>query len=143
MGKGYSPTRRHSELSRFLLDTTALIAHLRGESSVTQLFLDLLASGHRLGTCCVNVAEVERGLKPSERKLARSLMERLEFFETTMEAATRAGRYQAALQKKGRTLHTTDALVAGTARAYGAVLVTDNLADFPMADIKVQALPFE
>lgn len=70
-------------------------------------------------------------------------MERLEFFETTMEAATRAGRYQAALQKKGRTLHTTDALVAGTARAYGAVLVTDNLADFPMADIKVQALPFE
>jgi len=57
-------------------------------------------------------------------------MERLEYLDTTREAAQRAGRYQSELQRKGRTMHTADAIVAGTARAHGAVLVTDNLGDF-------------
>lgn len=128
-------------MSRYLLDTTVLIAHLRGDSAVSRFLLDLLGEGHRLGICCINIAEVERGLRPPERKRARVLIERLEYLETTREAARRAGRYQADLQRKGRTLHTADAIVAGTARAHGAVLVTDNLSDFPMADLTVQGLP--
>lgn len=128
-------------MSRYLLDTTVLIAHLRGDAGVTQLLLDLLAEGHRLGICCVNVAEIELGLRPPERKKAKELVLRLEYFETTREAAGRAGRYQAGLQRKGRTLHTADALVAGTARAHGAVILTDNVSDFPMPDVAVQALP--
>lgn len=59
---------------------------------------------------------------------------------TTREAALRAGRYQMDLQR-GVTLHTADALVAGTTGAHGAVLVTHNLRDFPMADLTVQAPP--
>lgn len=128
-------------MSRYLLDTTVLIAHLRGDSVVSRFLLDLLGEGHRLGICCVNIAEVERGLRPPERKRARELIERLEYLETTREAARRAGRYQADLQRRGRTLHTADAIVAGTARAHGAVLVTDNLSDFPMADLTIQGLP--
>jgi predicted nucleic acid-binding protein len=130
-------------LSRYLLDTTVLIAHLRGDSGVSRLLLDLLADGHRLGICCINVAEVERGLRPAERKRAKELIDRFEYFDTTREAAGRAGRYQAELQRKGRTLHTADAIIAGTARAHGAVLVTDNLGDFPMADLVVRGLPDE
>lgn len=128
-------------MSRYLLDTTVLIAHLRGEPDVTQLFFDLLAKGSRLGICCVNVAEVERGLRPQERKRAKDLIERLEYFDTTREAARRAGIYQARLQRQGLTLHTPDAIVAGTARAHGAILITDNLSDFPMSDIVVEGLP--
>ncbi len=100
------------QLRRYLLDTTVLIAHLRGESDVTQLLLDLLATGSRLGICCVNVAEVERGLRPQERKRAKVLIERLEYFDTTREAARRAGTYQARLQRQGLTLHTPEAIVA-------------------------------
>lgn len=70
-------------------------------------------------------------------------MERLRFLETGREAAVRAGRYQAAFQKRGQTIHTADALVAGTARAHGAILLTDNVRDFPMTDIKVEAPPGE
>lgn len=128
-------------MSRYLLDTTVLIAHLRGDPGVSRFLLDLLGEGHRLGICCINVAEVERGLRPAERKRAKELIERLEYFDTTREAARRGGRYQADLQRKGRTLHTADAIVAGTARAHGAVLVTDNLSDFPMADLAIQGLP--
>jgi predicted nucleic acid-binding protein len=39
------------------------------------------------------------------------------------------------------TIQTADALVAGTARAHGAILLTDNVRDFPMIDIKVAAPP--
>jgi predicted nucleic acid-binding protein len=128
-------------LSLYLLDTTVLIAHLRGDSAATDVLLDLLAGNHSLGTSCVNVAEVERGTRPKERKAVTALLSRLRFLETTREAAVRAGRYQAEFEKHGRTIHTPDALVAGTARAHGAILLTDNVGDFPMRDITVEPLP--
>lgn len=42
--------------------------------------------------------------------------------------------------RRGRTIHTADARVAGTARSHGAVLVTHNLSDFPMRDLRVESL---
>ncbi len=108
---------------------------------VSALLLDLLADGHSLGTSCVNIAEIERGVRPKERRAASGLLDRLSFLETTREAAVRAGRYQAEFEKRGLTMHTADALVAGTARAHGAILLTDNTRDFPMRDVKVEAPP--
>jgi predicted nucleic acid-binding protein len=128
-------------LSLYLLDTTVLIAHLRGDSAVPDHLLALLAGNHSLGTSCVNVAEVERGVRPKERRAVTALLSRLRFLETTREAAVRAGRYQAEYEKRGRTIHTADALIAGTARSHGAILLTDNVGDFPMRDIRVEPLP--
>lgn len=130
-----------ARLSVYLLDTTVLIAHLRGDQVITAFLLGLLTDRHSLATSCVNVAEVERGLRPRERKAATDLLNRLRFLETTREAAVRAGRYQAQFERRGRTIHTADALVAGTARVHGAILVTDNVRDFPMRDIRVEAPP--
>ena len=118
-----------------------LIAHLRGDDTATNLLLDLLTDRHSLGTSCINVAEVERGLRPKERKAAETLLGRLRYLETTHEAAIRAGRYQAQLERRGVSIQTPDALVAGTARAHGAILVTDNMRDFPMRDLRVEAPP--
>ena len=140
MGSRDAP-HRGGLLSLYLLDTTVLIAHLRGDEAVTTRLLELLAAGHWLGTSCVNNAEIERGVRPRERKAATALMERLRFLDTGREAAVRAGRYQAVFEQRGRTIHTADALIAGTARAHGAVLVTDNVRDFPMSDVKVEAPP--
>jgi predicted nucleic acid-binding protein len=127
-------------LSLYLLDSTVLIAHLRGELAATEFLLDLLATNHSFGTSCVNVAEVERGVRPRERKAVTALLSRLRYLETTREAAVRAGRYQAEFEKRGRTIHTADALIAGTARVHGAILLSDNVRDFPMRDIKVEPL---
>jgi predicted nucleic acid-binding protein len=124
-------------MSRFLLDTTVLIAHLRGDESMADALLLLLQRGHSLCTSCVNVAEIERGVRPAERRSAQVLLDRMEYLPTTKEAAERAGRYQADWARKGKTLHLADALVAGTARAHGAVLVADDISDFPMRDLMV------
>lgn len=124
-------------MTRYLLDTTVLIAHLRGDDAVAGGLLPLLRQGHSLCISCVNIAEIERGVRPAERRAAETLLDRMDFLPTTKEAAERAGRYQADSARRGKTLHLGDALVAGTARAYGAVLVTDNVADFPMRDLKI------
>lgn len=135
------PSHGGGRLSVYLLDTTVLIAHLRGDEKIGPFLLDLVADGHSLGTTCVNIAEIERGVRSKERKAVRGLLDRLRFLETAREAAVRAGRYQAEFEKRGLTIHTAGALVAGTSRAHGAILLTDNTRDFPMRDLKVETPP--
>src|SRR4051794_15166771 len=98
--------------------------------------LRLVADGHVLATTCVSLAEVEAGLSQRERGRAEVLLGRLRFLATDREAAHRGGRYQAQWAQRGRTIQTPDALVAGTARAHGAVLITHNTDDFPMRDLR-------
>lgn len=114
-----------------------LIAYLRDIPPMASVLQRLLADGHTLGTTCVNLAEIERGLRPRERRRTQSLLDRLRFLETDREGARRAGGYQAEWATRGRTIHTPDALVAGTARAHGAVVLTHNTDDFPMRDLRV------
>lgn len=139
MGAPGAPDGR--ALSRYLLDSTVLIAHVRDPEAVQAHLLGLIQDGHTLSTTCVNIAEVERGLRPAERRRAASLLDRLGFIATSREAAVRAGRYQADHAKRGRTIHLADALIAGTARAHGAIILTHNVRDFPMGDVRVQAAP--
>lgn len=129
---------RPAAVTTYLLDTTVLVDHLRHPGVLTRFLSVLVADGHDLATSCVSFAEVERGIRPGERKAADALLDRLAFLPTNKEAAWRAGRYLADLSRRGRTLQLGDALIAGTARAHGAVLVTHNVRDFPMRDIRVQ-----
>ncbi|HUQ63855.1 MAG TPA: PIN domain-containing protein [Acidimicrobiales bacterium] len=111
---------------------------LRGREAVEASMLRLVSDGHVLATTCVNLAEVEAGFRQRERRRAEAVLSRLRFLTTDREASHRAGRYQADWARRGRTIQTPDALVAGTARSHGAVLVTHNTDDFPMRDLRVQ-----
>jgi predicted nucleic acid-binding protein len=80
---GPGPTaHRGRVLTVYLLDTTVLIGHLRGTEDVAPTLLQLLADGHTLATSCVDVAEVERGLRPRERRQGKALTDRLRFLVT-------------------------------------------------------------
>lgn len=48
-----------------------------------------------------------------------------------------AAAMRAEAQRAGRVLHVADALIAGTARAYGLTVVTRNVTDFEVIDIDV------
>jgi tRNA(fMet)-specific endonuclease VapC len=122
-----------------VLDSTVLIGYLRDTPSIGSGLRRRLGEGHTLATTCVNLAEVERGLRPRERRRAAAFLDGLRFAVTNREAARRAGRYQAEWAERGRTIHPADALIAGTARAHGAVLLTHNLDDFPMRDLRIEA----
>jgi predicted nucleic acid-binding protein len=126
-------------VTTYLLDTTVLVQHVRRDESIYTFIQVLLADGHHPATSCVSVAELEQGIWPKERKSADVLVDSLAFLPTNKEAAWRAGRYLADFSRRGHTLQLGDALIAGTARAHGAVLVTHNARDYPMRDIRVQA----
>lgn len=103
----------------------------------------LSGGGHRLAVSGVTVVEVLAGATPRERRGTERLLRRFDFLPTGLEASVRAGDYRAEFRRKGITLHTTDALIAGTARAHGAVLLTHNARDFPMRDLAVESPPTE
>lgn len=124
-------------MSLFLIDTTVLIAHLRGDPGIKDLLVRLIDEENDLGTTGVNVAEIESGLREREAVAAKDLLDRLDYLHIDREASRTAGRYQRHLREAGRTLHTADALIAGTAHRHGAILMTDNRRDFPMGDIEV------
>lgn len=124
-------------MTTFLLDSTVVIDRLRDAGAIRDHLRRAVHAGHHLATSAVTVAEITRGLRPGERRATDHVMRRLRFLPTTREAAWRAGTYQRQLGARGFTLRTPDALIAGTAQAHGAVLVTDNVRDFPMTDVKV------
>ena len=124
-------------VANYLLDTTALIDHLRGRSEVVELVTTLAQQGHRLGVCCINVAEIYAGLRQEERARADRLIDNLEYYEVTREVAKQAGRYRHDFSRRGTTISTADTLVAAAAIAGGATLITANTKDFPMEDVQL------
>ena len=61
----------------------------------------------------------------------------LEYYLVSREAAKEAGRYRYEFARRGITLSTTDTLMAATAIAEGAILITANTRDFPMEEIEL------
>lgn len=128
-------------MAKYLLDTTALIDHLRGSHEVVQLITDLAHQGHQLGVCCINVAELYSGLSQSERAKAHRLIDTLEYYEVSRSAAKLAGSYRFDFARQGVTLSTADTIVAATAAEQDATVITANLKDYPMEEIKLLRQP--
>lgn len=125
---------------KYFLDTTAIIDYLNGREHVVLLVKDLAYHGYTLGCCCINITELYGGLREKERRAASKLVESLEYFEVNLEIARRAGEYQHKYARKGKTLATSDVIIAATAIANKAILLTANSSHYPMPELKLQAL---
>lgn len=128
-------------MSRYLIDSDAIIDYLKGIASSIQLLQSLLRDGHTLATSDIVLAEVYAGLLPHERAAGERLLESLAFLSTSRQAARQAGDWRYAYSRRGTQVSLTDALIAATAQEHGAVVVTGNLRDYPMPDVTVQPLP--
>ncbi len=128
-------------MAKYLLDTTALIDHLRGQQKVTDIMTRLARQGNELGVCCINVAELYAGLSDKERTKAEKLIDSFDYFETSKDIAKMAGRYRFEFARKGITLTTSDTIVAAVAISYGATLITANVKDYPMKEIELLQQP--
>ena len=124
-------------MASYLLDATALIDYLRGRRGIIELLNTLANQGHQLGLCCVSVAGFYAGLSEEERAAANRLTDAMEYHEISREAAKEAGRYRYEFAHRGTTLSTADTLIAATAIAEGAILITANTRDFPMEEIEL------
>ena len=124
-------------MANYLLDTTVLVDFLNGRQQVVDMVNSLASPSNRLGVCCVSVAELYAGTNQERRAAADQLIGVMDFYDVSLAAAKEAGRYQYEFARRGIALSTADTLIAATAIAEDAILITANTKDFPMEEIKL------
>jgi len=127
-------------VDRLLLDTTALIDLSKNSGNVLTTLNALVASGGILGVCAVSVAEFLAGVPVPHRGRCERWVADFDYWDITREAAVLAGVFHYDLARQGRALHIPDALMAATAVTTNSTLVTDNVKDYPMADLRLLRL---
>ena len=128
-------------MSRYLLDTTALIDFSKGREPAYSLVRRFIENGDEAGVSPINVAEFYSGLAPTQWDVWDEFFEPLILWPISLDAARKAGRFRYDFARKGISLSTTDTLVAAVALEHRATLVTSNVKDYPMDEVKL--LPLE
>jgi predicted nucleic acid-binding protein len=124
-------------VTRYVLDSSFLIDHLRGESSATARFVEMNDTGDELMICDVGAAEVWSG-RPSEHPRVEALLRYLEFVQPGPQTSMIAGRWRAEARGRGRMLGLSDALIAATADHLDATVLTRNVRDFALTPVRVE-----
>lgn len=127
-------------MTRYLLDTTALIDFSKGREPASSRMLKMIDSGDEIGVCAVVVAEFYAGLSPEQRVRWEEFIDALRFWGEGRDEAKQAGIWRYEFDRQGRPLSTTDLLVAAVAKQHEAVVVTNNVKDYPMEEVEVLPL---
>lgn len=122
---------------RYLLDANAIIDWLNGRQRVADLLASLAGEGDRLVVNAVALAEVFSGLSEDESVAAEPALGSLEFWDIDEAVARLAGSYRYEYARQGRKLPVADTLMAAHAVSRDATLVTRNIRDFPMPQLKI------
>ncbi len=127
-------------MATYLVDTNIIIDVLKPKRGRHELLKQLVEQGHMLACCSINITEVYAGLRPAEETRTEELLRRFDYYEITREIARRAGLLRREYARKGKTLSLADATIAAVALAHDLTLITDNVKDYPMPDIKLYRL---
>ena len=118
---------------RYTLDTNTLIYFFKGMGNVASNLLATAPS--EIGISSIVLYELESGIARSRdpRKRTRQLEELssvITVISFRWREARQAGKIRALLEKQGRLIGPYDILIAATAMANNAILVTHNTKEF-------------
>jgi len=128
-------------MAKYLLDTTAIIDHLKGKKEATSFLEKLGEQGEIVGCCCINITETYAGMREDERDKTDQFIQSLYYFEITPEIAKLAGEFKNQYTRKGITLSVSDVIIAAITLTNDLILVTSNPKHYPMP--KIQIYEFE
>jgi predicted nucleic acid-binding protein len=123
---------------RYLLDTTFIIDHVRGDPGARAWMRRLVESGDFAFVDDIVVAEAWDGAHSDDDPDLTALFRFLEFVQPGPERARQAGRWRANVRRLGRTLSLADALIGASASSMDAIVVTRNERDFALMPIPVE-----
>ena len=127
-------------MAQYLLDTTTIIDHLRGDKKVNFYLEEVGTRGDIVGCCCINITETYTGMKDKEKEKTDKFVESLYYFPTTKEIAKLAGKLKQKYGKKGKTLAASDVIIAATAITYGLILITKNIKHYPFSELEIKGI---
>jgi predicted nucleic acid-binding protein len=123
-------------MPRPLLDSDILIDFLRGHPEAWSLLDSLRMLGEVPLVSTVSVAEILAGARHGEEEATEQLLSVLEKIPVSESIARSAGRFLW-LYRRSHGIELGDALVAATALAAGATLITRNVKHYPMPRVEV------
>ena len=127
-------------MTEYLLDTTIIIDHLRGDKKVNSYLEKIGQRGDIAGCCCINIAEIYSGMLEKEAEKTDRFINRLYYYEVTREISKVAGKLRQKYQKKGKTLATTDIIIGAAALIYDLILVTKNIKHYPFPELEMKEI---
>ena len=124
---------------RYLLDTTFVIDHLRGDPVAAARLASIVENGDEPFVCDVVACEAWAGAHDDRDRDLFGLLQGVEFVQAGPDQARRAGRWRADARGRGWTLSAPDALIAATADAVDATVLTRNVRDFALTAVRVES----
>ncbi len=115
-----------------VVDTSVLVDHLRGDARARDALLATRWSGHDLAASVLTRIELLAGVRSRERRELDALFTVLRWVDVDREIAARAGALANRYLASHRDIDTVDYVIAATAEALGADLLTKNVKHFPM-----------
>jgi len=117
----------------YVLDTNTLIYYFKGQGQVAENFANVSAQEISIPT--IVLFELQVGIAKSNSPAKRTqqlqeLMSRVNLVLFDREAALGAAKIRAELEQQGTPIGQMDVLIAGTAIALQATLVTHNIKEF-------------
>ena len=125
-------------MTRYALDATFLIDHLRDDAGAVDRFRTLMEAGDEPIVSDIAAAEVWAGWTPDGEAIIEGLLRYLEFVQPGPPTSRLAGIWRAQARATGRTLHLADALIAACAFDLGATVLTRNVRDFELTPVRIE-----
>ncbi|MCE2696865.1 MAG: type II toxin-antitoxin system VapC family toxin [Nostocales cyanobacterium LE14-WE4] len=117
----------------YILDTNTLIYYFKGQGQVAENFANVSAQEISIPTIVLFELQVgiAKSTSPAKRtQQLQELMSRVNLVLFDREAALGAAKIRAELEQQGTPIGQMDVLIAGTAIALQATLVTHNIKEF-------------
>lgn len=116
----------------YVVDTTVLIDHLRGDERARAVIREAIESGQTLVSSILTKTELLAGMRSSEEPATRVLMETLRWAEVDDQLAGRAGMFANQYLRSHPDIDVADYVIAATTHLLNAELWTLNVRRFPM-----------
>ena len=127
-------------MTTYLLDSNAVIYWLNGRAPAPALLAELSRRGDMVALNAVSVAETYSGVPPNDLARIDTLLGAFEYWPIEWAVARLAGEYRYKYGREGRKLGAPDAILGAHAISEDATLITDNIRDFPMPELKILRL---
>jgi predicted nucleic acid-binding protein len=125
---------------KYLVDADTLIDYLKDRGNARPRITAMIEADEEVALCAITVAELYSGLSDKNRTIWESWLMALSYWHISIGAAMRAGTYRKTASEGGRTISVTDSLLAALAHENDATLLTSNIKDYPMKDVRVLSL---